>query len=317
MSNPHELEALTSERSVFAKLPQMPQHMSQLEPGLRLNLTIPNLIAQVEGMYRRYIIDHWQESARAILKQKVLDAQQVVAQLGTPVDELTVKAVMEEVWFQLDFQGMALRLCDESTRDHTTIYTNPDQSQTLRELSHSLQGYGQHTLLHRKQLKTTAATAMSSIDRWLDEAAYLQILKQAISQAFNAATFMRLARFQSLKEEIIERGIQRAINPQQIRADLIADLRPIAAMMRLDCRHLSSGLQDLEKATHTAVIQEVFLPLQQPAIFAACVPSTFPLAETAADQRSREKAMNTLLNLQHALSVIATIHIQVDIIPVG
>ncbi len=316
-ANPHELETLTFERSVLPKLPQMPQHMAQLEPGLRLNLTIPNLIAQVEAMYRRYIIDHWQESARATLRQKVLDGQKKLARLGKPVEDLTVKTVMEEVWLQLDFQGMALRLCDESARDQTTIYTNPDQTQTLRELSHSLQSQGQHTLQHRKQLKNTAAIAMSSIDRWLDEAAYLRILKQAISQAFDVATCMRLARFQSLKEEIIERGIQRAINPQQIRAELMADLRPIAAMMRLDCRELASGLQDLEKATHTAVIQEVILPLQQSAIFAACVPATFPLAETAADQRDREGAMNTLLNLQHALSVIETIHTQVDNIPVG
>ncbi len=158
---------------------------------------------------------------------------------------------------------------------------------------------------------------MSSIDRWLDRAASLRILKEAISQTFNAATFMRLARFQSLKEEIIEHGIHSAINSEQIRAELMADLRPIAAMMRLDRRQLSSGLQDLEKATHTAVIQEVFLPLQQPTIFAACVPATFPLAQTAADQRCREEAMNTLLNLQHALSVIDTIHTQVDKIPVG
>ncbi len=139
MSNPYELETLTFDRSVFAKLPQMPQHMAQLEPGLRLNLIIPNLIAQVEGMYRRNIIDNWQKIARAILKQKVFDAQQVVAQLGTPVDELTVKGLMEELWFQLDFQGIALRLCYESTRDDTTIYTSPDETRTLRELSHSLQ----------------------------------------------------------------------------------------------------------------------------------------------------------------------------------
>ncbi len=317
-ANPHELETLTFERSVLPKLPQMPQHMAQLEPGLRLNLTIPNLIAQVEAMYRRYIIDHWQESARATLRQKVLKAEQVVAQLGLPPEDLNINTVMQEVWEQLDFQQMVLQLCDERTGHSTAIYADSNKIQTLKKLSGNLPDYGYHTLEHREQLKTMAATAMSSIDQWMDQAAYLKIVHRAIRQAFKAKTASRLARFLSLKDEIIQHGIQRAVNTQQIRADLMADLRPIAAMMRLHFTLLRSGLgclRDMEQAAQTAVIQEVFLPLRQPALFAACVPDSFPLVETAADQQRREETTRALLNLRHALNVVDTIHIQVDKLP--
>ncbi|KAK9865069.1 hypothetical protein WJX84_004800 [Apatococcus fuscideae] len=91
-----ELEELTFESRVFKKLPEMPQRMSELDSKLRSNLTVPNLIAQVEAMYRTYIIDHWQAAAQEMLEPKVDEAQQAVRRLGPPVDQLTIGQDLEQ-----------------------------------------------------------------------------------------------------------------------------------------------------------------------------------------------------------------------------
>ena len=324
------LEELTFESRVFAKLPEMPQHMSELPPMLRQNLTVPNLIAQVEAMYRTYIIDHWQALAHELLEPKVAEALRAVRMLGPPVDQLTVKQVMQAVLVQLDFDKMALLLTDEAAKEKWTIYSKPDHSQAFRELALNLPDQSLNILTYGQQLKTTVACVMDSIQRWLMEAAYLQIIEQQICAAFKrcpwtaetglarraeAAEAMRLERFVSLKDEILQRGLQRAVPTERIMMELMMDLKPVAAMLRLDITRLSPcSLQDLEHAAHAAIIQEVFLPLQQGS-FITCVPHDFPLEESEWDQQFRRKADEVLSNLQHALKVIKTIHIQVDEVP--
>ena len=312
----HELEELTFVNRVFAKLPEMPQQMSALPPILRHNLTVPKLIAQVEAMYRTYIIDHWQNSAQALLKPKVADALQRVVSLGCPVQQLTVQEVMRAVWMQLDFAKMALLLSDESAKEDWTIFTKPDRSQALRELARDLLDHAPHTMSYMQQLKSTAAVAMDSIQGWLKDAAYLKVVEQQVHAAFTRSSdqAMRLERFVSLKDEIIRQGLQRAVPTERIMTELLTDLAPIAAMLRLNITRLRSGmgcLQDLEQAAHTGIIQEVLLPLQQGS-FITCVPNTFLLEESKIDQQRRKKADEVLASLQHALHVIQNIHIQVD-----
>ena len=238
--NPHQLEQVTFESKVFSKLPDMPQRFRNLEDYLKVNLTVPNLVAQVETMYRKYIIDEWQEIAQGMLRPKVQQAEEALHNLG-PIEGLSVGLVMQEIWMQLGFVQITRQLCDEPARADWTIFADASQTQTLRELANSLDDHGHMTLSNIEQLKTTSAIALKSIERWLDEAAYLKIIEQEVSRVFHKVTGMRLARFQSLKHEIINQGLRSAVDTQQIKAELMADLRPIAAMLRLNFTKLRSG----------------------------------------------------------------------------
>ena len=70
----------------------------------------------------------------------------------------------------------------------------------------------------------------------------------------------------------------------------------------------------MEQAAHTAIVQEVFLPLKNGS-FVTCVPDSFPLEETPADQDRRRYATEERDNLKHALDVIDNIHVRVDLVP--
>ena len=329
---PHEVENKTFERKVFAKNPQMPQLMHLVEANLRVNLTIPNLIAQVEGMYRKHIIEYWQEAAQALLEPKVESARAELNQLGCPVEDLSVPDVLRQVSWQLNWPSMVHQLCCESnSRANWSIYTQQDNPQTLRELAQGLQDHSHQTMEHMQQLQQTVDAAMSGIEHWLDKASYLKILMKGIqialssSYEFSDAQLLdersrnnyRLSRFHSLRETLVHQGLQRAVNTQQIKADLMADLKPIATMLRLQVMPLRTGLLDMQKAAHTAIVQAVFMPLRYLDMFVACAPNDFQLEESPADQQLRREAMTSLSNLQHALDVISAIHVQVDTAAAG
>ncbi len=316
---PHEVENKTFERVVFSRNPRMPQLMHLLPSRLKLNLTIPNLIIQVEGMYRRYIIDHWQEDAQALLKPKVAAAKSALDGLGLPVDKLTVPDVVHAIWYHLDWPKMVQQLYDESANHDWIIHTAPDTadtSQTLRELAATLPDHPHQTMEHMQQLKQAATTAFSGIERWLEQADYLRIIEANIMQVFEGHRgedrYYRLQRFHSLKQEIIQQGLRRMVDTQQIKLDLLASLKRIADMLRLNLRPGSGCLHDMEQAARAAIVQEVFLPLQDKKIFIAAVPADFDLEESPADQQRRKEAMTNLSNLAHALNVIDNIHLQVD-----
>ena len=321
-SNINELEDKTFEQRVFSKRPNMPQLMHLLPAEVRDNLTISNLIAQVERMYRKYIIENWQPAALDLLKPKVEAAKQKRDHLGCPVGspEITLQKVMWWIWSHLDWAKMVRQLCHTRAKEDWTIYTGPEKTQAFRDLWVSFAALDTHAVQNMLELKAVSATALCSIECWLEEASYLTLLQSAIAKVFKSSKDekqYRVVRFQSLKQEIIQ-GLQRLVDTKQIKTDLMADLRPIAAMLRLRFSQSHSGfgcLQDMEQAAHTAIIQEVFGPLQKFQTFVACVPNDFPLEESPFDQQLRADAVATLSNLQHALGVITYIHVQVDRVP--
>ena len=88
------------------------------------------------------------------------------------------------------------------------------------------------------------------------------------------------------------------------------ELKVVAMMLRLNIEQVRLP-EILEKAALTAVLQEAFLPLAGGA-FLSCVPDSFPLVESDADQQRRRVLDRRLSNLQHAHNVISNIEQQVD-----
>ena len=152
--------------------------------------------------------------------------------------------------------------------------------------------------------------AFASIKAYLQSATYLTVVHAAVEKAFATNTPMQLHRLQSLKEEIILRGLRRQISPQPIETAIMDDIKPLATLLRLnvpesnpDVPSVKWRLMCMERAVHTAIMQDVFNPLRCGG-FVSCVPDDFPLAETAAVQQERSKLERRLRDLTHAHAVI-------------
>ncbi|KAK9838699.1 hypothetical protein WJX74_001652 [Apatococcus lobatus] len=315
-------EERTFERLVLSKHPGIPHQMSAVIPAIRDNLTIEKLIIQVEHMYRAFIISEWKPLALDLLTPMLSAAQQNLHDLGPAPCKLKVRDAMEQVFLQMDFYSMPGQFPHSHTEaphpsvgSHHPMSIWADQQKSVTLLQHIvfLDHHDPMTLSHGRQLKKTAAVALDAIGRWLDEAPYLKVIQTAVVSAFKAESPLRLARFSGLRDEIIQHGLQRVISTELLKTQLMADLTPLINMLRLNLTQLDKGTgcaEALQDAVYTAVIQEVFLPLQDGA-FVACIPDDFILAESEASQRQRAACDHHVSGLQYAFEVISTIDMQV------
>ena len=109
---------------VFPKLKEMPQRFSDLQPAIRNNIGIGNLISQVEAMYRAFVLKDWKETALKRLVPTSAEAKEALDLLGPHPEDLKPQEVMQEIFVKLDFAKMAEELgasADDDTIKKWTI----------------------------------------------------------------------------------------------------------------------------------------------------------------------------------------------------
>lgn len=326
-------EEQTFERQVFDRVERMPKRMDELPPAIQRNLCLDNLISQVEAMYRNFIVKEWRPKALHRLQPMLADAALKLNNLGQHPATLTIPEVMEAIANQLDFALMAYHLRPETNTGQHPAWTltaaqpltmpieniiGPQRPQTpqfaqvpLRFLGTSLLPQPPGSLEEAVQLKGLVTAAMAAIDSWLQRAAYLGVVQHEIKQAFMSRHKMQLSRFSSLEEEICQHGLQRAVDIQLVRDNLLQRIQPMASNYQL-LPDLSGKLAErLETAALTHILQEVIEPLRQGRL-RSCVPDAFPLEEHNLVHQQRKGLEAHLGNLQHAFDVISNIDAQVD-----
>lgn len=316
-------EQSTFETQVFSKRPDMPQQFAAQPPAIQDNLGIANLISQVEAMYRGFVLKDWKQTALQQLDPIMKHVDQQIDALGPDPKHLPISRVMHAVQDQIDFDNTLGPMVDDSVQLISVHLETPSPRGNhvstakipLRSLA-DIKPVPQD-IARAVQLKDITHSTMAAIDTWLKEARYLESVCKVVSGVFEngKSTSLRLDRFDSLKEEIVLRGLRRVIPIEQIRNSIIQDLQPMAGLLRLGLwadRELGRPPWEIMgEAAMLGVAQEVLHPLQTTALL-SCVPDSFQLAENAAAQRARTQLEERRQNLKHAQDVIMNIKQELD-----
>ena len=329
-------EQLTFETQVFAKDPAMPQLFSAQAPAVQASLSIASLIAQVEAMYRRFVLKDWKFKALQRLRLIMANEDRQMKSLGPHPNQLAVKDVMQAVWAQLNFFTIA----DDMTQlglprikpDHCLITVCPEPGlawmkyglsegcswpMLLRELATAIAWEPCNSFANAGQMKQVTGWVVAGVNSWLENGDYLRPLHQAIAAAFKANTCMQLSRFDSLQQEILMNGLNRASQIQQARDSIMADMQRLftvhltAAECWVDTDAHKDLLTKIERNVYIRICQDVLHPLKD-GKFISCVPDSFQLVENADAQRVRSHLQDCRANLQHAWDVINDIELQAD-----
>ena len=189
----------------------------------------------------------------------------------------------------------------------------------LRDFADILDSHPPQSLAEAVQLEHVASAALTAIDEWLEDQRYLQVVYPAVEKAFGADTPMQLHRFAVLQEQIVLEYLAGQIPCQQVKTAIMAEIRPLTAMLRLNVPPSNSApggqvhkhLAIMERAVQTAVMQKVLHPLECGG-FISCAPDDFLLEERPEVEQKRAQLMMRLEDLHHAHAVISTIEHQVD-----
>ena len=118
-------DADTAERQIFQRMLQDPApafEAEEVQRQLKDNMTVRQLIVQLDRMFHHYIVQHWKPAALKTIKQLSATAQSNLTALGPPVEQVTPNDVFQMVLDKVCFCGrVPLMSCHLSMQSGATV----------------------------------------------------------------------------------------------------------------------------------------------------------------------------------------------------